>query len=128
MLSDKQERDSIKEAIVLTTLLDPHKKVLILRLNVLLDRYSFRSKFYSVAFNTLRITITVGSLIVPALLSVHTPVNNLITPVNIAIYWVVWVISLLVTISNGCLTLLKIDKKYYNLNTGRDNFKNVKFN
>ncbi len=33
------------------------------------------------------------------------------------IYWVTWGISLLVTISNGILTLFKIDKKYYFLHT-----------
>jgi hypothetical protein len=122
MMSDKQEMDNINEAIILTNLSESHKKILILRLNVLLKRYSVRSKIYSITFNTLRITITVGSLIVPALLSVQTPVNNTITPMNVAIYWVVWVISLLVTISNGCVTLLKVDKKYYNLNTSYQHF------
>jgi len=33
------------------------------------------------------------------------------------VYWIVWVVSLFVTISNGIIALLKIDKKYYVLNT-----------
>jgi len=33
------------------------------------------------------------------------------------VYWFVWVLSLFVTISNGIMTLLKVDKKYFTLNT-----------
>jgi hypothetical protein len=36
------------------------------------------------------------------------------------IYWVTWVTSLLVTTSNGLLTLFKIDKKYLFLHTNKE--------
>jgi hypothetical protein len=32
-------------------------------------------------------------------------------------YWVVWILSLTVTISNAVIAILKVDKKYYTLNT-----------
>ena len=91
----------------------------------LLQEYTYRSKRYSNAFHTLRIIISVGSLIVPALLSVQftggssstsqTASNQVTT--STTVYWVVWVLSLCVTISNALMTLMKIDKKYYTLHT-----------
>jgi hypothetical protein len=91
----------------------------------LLQEYTFRSKRYSNAFHVLRIVISVGSLIVPALLSVQftggsssnsSNSSNQVTT-STAVYWVVWVLSLCVTISNAIMTLMKIDKKYYTLHT-----------
>jgi hypothetical protein len=51
--------------------------------------------------------ISFGSISVPALLSIEY-MNNAYT-----IFWVTWSISLLVSIINSYLALLKIDKKYY---------------
>ena len=61
--------------------------------------------------------VTVGSLIVPALLSIQSPgmSSNMFGATEL--YWSTWTISLFVTISNGILNLFKIDKKYYSLNT-----------
>jgi hypothetical protein len=86
----------------------------------LLEEYQGRSRRYSCAFNALRIIITVGSLIVPALLSVQYAVGNVgstNTSISSEVYWVVWNLSLFVTISNGVMSLLKVDKKYFTLNT-----------
>ena len=98
----------IQNAIKETVLSPEQKKALLERLSSLLTEYYWRSLRFSISFHGLRITITVGSLIVPALLSIQSTAN---------IYWVVWVLSLLVTISNGIMSLLKVDKKYYVLNT-----------
>jgi len=72
----------------------------------------------SIYFNVSRFIVTVGSLIVPALLSIQytgtTPgANN----ASFEIYWATWIISLLVTTSNGVVNMFKIDKKYYFLHT-----------
>jgi len=91
----------------------------------LLQEYTHRSRLYSNAFHTLRIIISVGSLIVPALLSVQFTGGSSSTgqdqtkqvTTSTAVYWVVWVLSLCVTISNAVMTLMKIDKKYYTLHT-----------
>ena len=89
----------------------------------LLDEYTFRSKRYSRAFHSLRIIISVGSLIVPALLSVQftggssSSSTGSTASVSSSVYWIVWVLSLFVTISNALMNLLKIDKKYYTLHT-----------
>jgi hypothetical protein len=88
----------------------------------LLEEYTFRSNRYSKAFHSLRIIISVGSLIVPALLSVQftggsSSSGSSSANVSTSVYWVVWVLSLCVTISNAVMTLMKIDKKYYTLHT-----------
>jgi len=64
--------------------------------------------------------ITVGSLLVPALMSVQNSDKDMtFSGVNFPIhmYWATFIISVLVTTFNGILTLFKVDKKYYFLNT-----------
>ena len=90
------------------------KESLSQRYKFLLHGYRGRACRYSYAYHGLRVMITIGSLIVPALLSVqYTGVG----PSADEVYWIVWTLSLLVTISNGIVTLLKVDKKYFSLNT-----------
>jgi hypothetical protein len=93
------------------------KRAITSRLQTLLEEYAYRTRRYSCSFHGLRIIITVGSLIVPALLSVQYNVNAAATQIDEAVYWIVWMLSLFVTISNGIVTLFKVDKKYYVLNT-----------
>jgi len=91
------------------------KETLKNRYITLTEDFSGRSQFFSVIFHGGRSIVTVGSLIVPALLSIQ---NNSYSPqTTLAIYWTTWVLSLLVTICNGVLTLFKIDKKYYFLHS-----------
>ena len=71
-----------------------------------------RTRVTSVMFNTSRVIITIGSLIVPALLSIQGLGNT-----NPEIYWSTWVVSLLVTICNALVSLFKYDKRYYYLHT-----------
>jgi hypothetical protein len=94
--------------------IDMNQKLIIKhRFTSLLEEYGDRSWRYSISFHTLRMTITIGSLIVPAILSVQfTGAQS-----SSSVYWIVWFLSLTVTISNAMMTLMKIDKKYYILNT-----------
>jgi len=71
-----------------------------------------RTAQISFMFHTSRIIITVGSLIVPALLSIQGVSNT-----NVSIYWGTWIVSLFVTICNALLALFKFDKRYYYLHT-----------
>lgn len=94
--------------------IDASQKLIIKhRFTSLLEEYGDRSWRYSFSFHALRMTITIGSLIVPAILSVQFTGAQSST----SVYWIVWFLSLLVTISNALMTLMKIDKKYYILNT-----------
>lgn len=86
-----------------------------------------RKIMYAIIFHSGRLIVSIGSLIVPALLSIqytNTPTSNTneFESFSYNIYWATWVISLLVTIFNGILTLFKIDKKYYFLHTTVEQF------
>jgi len=76
----------------------------------LFKSYRARSRYYALVFHSSRFIVTVGSITVPALLSLQSADN---------LKWLTWAISLAVTIFNGILTLFKIDKKYYYLHTVR---------
>ena len=93
------------------------KKILLERYNRLVLDLEYQTFRISVCFHTSRTIITVGSLIVPALLSIQYTNSN---GSNLSIYWTTWVVSLLVTICNGLSTLLKLDKNYYHLHTVRE--------
>ena len=109
----------------LTTLSDFQKLLITNRYILLLAEYERRCFLLSIYFHTSHIIVTVGSLIVPALLSIqYTDTSSGSSnpswdsqEFSYQIYWGTWVISLLVTIANGILALLKIDKKYYFLHT-----------
>lgn len=74
--------------------------------------YQARCFLYALIFHMSRFIVTVGSITVPALLSLQNASDD-------HLKWIVWTISLAVTIFNGILTLFKIDKKYYFLHTTR---------
>lgn len=112
---------AIEESLKLVKISDnSFKTSLSQRFMTLLQDYNGRKNRYSTSFHLLRTIMTVGSLIVPAVLSVQYTQGN-VTDTNATmskeVYWVVWTLSLFVTISNGILTLLKMDRKYYVLNT-----------
>lgn len=85
---------------------DYHKNVFKVRYMPLLRQYRRRAYMFALLFHTMRAVVTVGSITVPALLTLTSNTT-----------WLTWAISLAVTICNGVLTLFKIDKKYYSLHT-----------
>ena len=112
----------ISETTIAILALDNNKKQVFRdRYMRVLSEYQRRACRYGKAFHGCRTIVAVGSLLVPALLSIQyipsTSGSGSTTANSIALYWVTWVISLLVTMSNGIYTLMKVDKKYYFLNT-----------
>ena len=99
-------------AITLIELTPVQKSVLKHRFMPILYHLRIRTYRVSVLFHIGRIIVTVGSLIVPALLSIQMSGSG----ENIT-YWSTWTISLFVTICNALLTLFKLDKRYYYLHT-----------
>ena len=79
-------------------------------LTVLLNFHQ-RAENLEFMFYTSRVIMTVGSILVPAFLSIQG--SNEQT----RIYWATWCLSLLVTITNGFMTLFKLDKKYFFIST-----------
>jgi len=104
----------------------------VLQKNIIRERYirvlaDFvrRCRLYSTLYHVGHFVITVGSLIVPALMSIQYADTgaSIIANYQAIIYWVTWVISLLVTTCNGVITLFKVDKKYFFLHTTTERLK-----
>lgn len=125
LITGKDESTRLFQHIArLTELDDVQRDAIRLRYIHILEEFSSRCTRYSLLYHVGHLIITVGSLIVPALLSVQYTSNdiNFIPTANMQanIYWLTWCLSLLVTMFNGILVLYKVDKKYYFLHTTRE--------
>jgi hypothetical protein len=64
--------------------------------------------------------VSLGSVIVPALLSIQSPTS----PSSVGLYWTTWLISLLVTTFHNFITIFRFDKKYFALHTTYEKLQN----
>lgn len=80
------------------------------RYRFLMTEYRYRCLLYSILFYVCRNTMTIGSLAVPALLSIQNQPSA-----SQFMYWVTWSISLSVTAANGLMNLFKLDKRFFAL-------------
>jgi len=84
----------------------------------LLENFQKRSRNYTIIFYAGHAIVTIGALLVPALLSILNSNSMGSSQVfTTQVYWATFLISLCVTICNGILTLFRIDKRFYFLNT-----------
>jgi len=113
---DRQYFQNLLENIELSSL---QKQIIQSRYISILENVQKRANKYSVVFFMGHFIITVGSLFVPALLSIQNSSASIVIGSNFStqMYWATFIVSLLVTIFNGILTLFKIDKKFYFLTT-----------
>jgi hypothetical protein len=114
-----KDRDSVElmlEGIHLPPIQKQHIRA---RYINILENLKKRARKYSMVFFVGHFIITVGSLFVPALLSIQSSSTSftLANGTVIPVYIITFIVSLLVTIFNGILTLFKIDKKFYFLHT-----------
>ena len=93
----------------LTDLTTQQRDAVKARYHFLMKTYRYRCRVYSYLFYILRLIMTVGSLTVPALLSLPSSSSTGGT------YWFTWATSLAVTTANGILTLFKLDKRFFML-------------
>ena len=115
LYKDRSDIESILNNIDLSHIQKQHIQA---RYINMLENFKKRTRKYSMLFFIGHFIITVGSLFVPALLSIqNSNVSFSINGYSIPVYILTFIVSLLVTIFNGILTLFKIDKKYYFLNT-----------
>jgi Protein of unknown function (DUF4231) len=116
-MDDREEWQMVLQQLDLSP---AQKKMIETRFIHMIETFHKRARNYSRMFYMGHVIITVGSLFVPALLSIQNSNANITagnTNFSVQVYWATFIISLLVTIFNGILTLFKIDKKYYFLNT-----------
>ena len=114
---DRSNFQNILEELDLTHV---QKEIIRTRYISMLENFQRRTRMFSTIFFIGHFMITVGSLLVPALMSVQNSDKDMtFSGVNFPIhmYWATFIISVLVTTFNGILTLFKVDKKYYFLNT-----------
>jgi hypothetical protein len=114
---DRSNFQNILEELELTYV---QKEIIRTRYLSILENFQRRTRSYSTIFFIGHFMITVGSLLVPALMSIQNSDKDMtFSGVNFPIhmYWATFIISVLVTTFNGILTLFKVDKKYYFLNT-----------
>lgn len=119
-LTKYKDRSNFQNVLQDLELSEVHKEIIRIRYLSILENFQRRARNYSYIFFSGHFIVTVGSLFVPALLSIqNSDKSYAFTGVNFSmqVYWTTFVISLLVTIFNGILTLFKVDKKYYFLNT-----------
>jgi hypothetical protein len=114
---DRSNFENILQELELTEI---QKQIIRIRYLAILENFQRRARNYSYIFFGGHFIVTVGSLFVPALLSIQNSNNTFAftgDSFSVNVYWSTFVISLLVTIFNGILTLYKVDKKYFFLNT-----------
>jgi hypothetical protein len=111
----KDGPSAFENAFLILNLAPVQRTVVENRFIPLVKHLRWRTWRTAILFHSGRVIVTVGSLIVPALLSIQTSQPS--GAAGTAIYWSTWVVSLFVTICNALLTLFKIDKRYYYLHT-----------
>ena len=88
---------------------------------VLYDKKAKTAEFFYILFS---VFITVGSIILPALLSIqqmdYSNDDKKDERIQITIYWITWTISLLITICNGLVQLLSLNKQYLSFTRTRE--------
>ena len=86
------------------------KQMLQERYLTVLKEFKKRACILSILFYGMRVSITVGSILVPAFISIQG------TNIQLELYWTTWMISIVVTICNGIIALFKIDKNSSDMN------------
>lgn len=115
-----KDRSKFERALINLPLATLQKDMFRSRYIGILENFQKRARNHAIVYFVGHFVITVGSLFVPALLSIQNSNNSYVfgsSEFAVHIYWATFIISLLVTIFNGILTLFKIDKKYYFLHT-----------
>jgi len=106
---------SFETTLKTINLTETQKSILKERYIDILKRNNRRTWILSIYFNTARFAVTVGSILVPALLSILSQHPD--------VYWLAWTLSLVVTICHGLISIFKIDKKYYLVHTVHEQLK-----
>ena len=94
---------------------DTNKEIIRLRFVDEVEFYEKKRDYTKKYYNIFRFIVTVGSILLPAILSIgQMDPTKLPKHFGEITYWSSWSISLMVTISNGFLQLFSLDKNYFN--------------
>lgn len=115
-----KDYERFSEILNKLSLTEVQKDIIRARYLPILHTFQRRATSYSRIYFSGHILMTLGSLFVPALLSIqYADTGTVLSGISfqVQIFWSTWVLSLLVTICNAILILFKIDKKYYFLHS-----------
>lgn len=104
----------------LSVLTPIQKRILEMRYLSVIIEYEKRLKYIDVLYHFTRTTVSLGSVVVPALLSIQSPTAGTISP---PLYWSTWLISILVTICHNFNSVFRFDKKFLGLHTTLEKLK-----
>lgn len=99
-----------------TDLTNIQKNAIKTRIISVVMRLRARLRRLSVAYTCLRTTTTVGSLLVPSILTLQSPTQAVTSPTDgFSAYWAIWSIGLVVSVSNAFVSLFRVDKNYFTI-------------
>jgi len=94
-------------------------RILEVRYISIIKDYEYRITYTDWLYHISRTTVSLGSVVVPALLSIQSP-----TGVNsLTLYWTTWTISFLVTVCHNCNNIFRFDKKFFGLHSTLERLK-----
>lgn len=95
------------------------KRVIELRYISLLEEYEKRLRYIDPCYHASRLLVSIGSVAVPALLSIQSPTSSFSTP----LFWTTWMISLSVTVCHNLTSIFRFDKKFFGLHSTQERLK-----
>ena len=95
------------------------KRVIEIRYLSILKDYERRIQYIDILYHLSRTIVSLGSVVVPALLSIGSPTGS----ASIALYWSTWSLSILVTICHNLSNLFRFDKKFYGIHSTLERLK-----
>jgi hypothetical protein len=96
------------------------KRILEVRYLSVVKEYEDRLRYVDFMYHLTRTTISLGSVTVPALLSIQSPNAGWN---SVTLYWTTWVLSILVTIFHNFNSIFRFDKKFLGLHTTLEKLK-----
>lgn len=119
----KLYKNNTKEIVRLlrsiTVLTAFQKRVFELRYISLLEDYEQRLKYIDPCYHASRLLVSIGSVAVPALLSIQSPTSTFSTP----LFWTTWMISLSVTVCHNLTSIFRFDKKFFGVHSTLERLK-----
>jgi hypothetical protein len=119
----KLYKNSSKEIVRLlrsiTVLTAFQKRVIELRYISLIEEYERRLKYIDPCYHASRLLVSIGSVAVPALLSIQSPTSTFSTP----LFWTTWMISLSVTVCHNLTSIFRFDKKFFGVHSTLERLK-----
>jgi len=89
-------------------------RILEMRYVSLLQEYEKRLFWIDINYHVSRGFVSLGSVAVPALLSIQSPSSS---DSSLSVYWLTWTTSLLVTIFHNFSTLFRFDKRFFGIHS-----------